>query len=231
MRRAAPRAGIEPACPCSSFSGCRARPLGNRRSSGGPPAKHKDAKNCLSRCVRLFLRAGGPAEQETPKTAYLAALGCFCGPGPGRAGHVKKPMRGAPRAGIEPACPCSSFLGCRARPLGNRRSSGDPGPSTKTPKTAYLAALGCFCGPGGRPSRKRQKNCLSRCVRLFLRAGPRPSKTRQEANAWGAAGGDWTCMSLLVLLGLPGAPVGQQTFFGRPPGQAQRRQKLLISLR
>ena len=92
-------------------------------------------------------------------------------------------------------------------------------------------AVSCFCGSGaGRAG--DAKNCLSRCVRLFLRAGPRPSTTRQEANAWGrAAGGDWICMSLLVLLGLPGAPVGQQTFFGRPPGQAQRRQNLLISLR
>ena len=54
----------------------------------GRPSR-KRHKNCLSRCVRLFLRAGGPAERETPKTFYLAALSCFCGPGPGRAGNAK----------------------------------------------------------------------------------------------------------------------------------------------
>ena len=30
-----------------------------------------------------------PSEQETPKTVYGAVLGCFCGPGAGRAGNAK----------------------------------------------------------------------------------------------------------------------------------------------
>ena len=40
----------------------------------------------------------------------------------------------------------------------------------ETPKTAYGAAVDCFCGAGADRA-GNAKNCLLGCVRLFLRAG------------------------------------------------------------
>ena len=68
------------------------------------------------------------------KTAYGAAVGCFCEPGAGRGGNAQNCLR----------CSDKLFLG---RGLAEQ----------ETLKTAYGAAVGCFCGPGAGLAGNAQK--------------------------------------------------------------------------
>ena len=160
--------------------------IGNARlihTAKGPLLKGTPGAKAIT-----FLPPGSKQEgagRKRQKTACRAALGCFWA-GAGRAGswqgHAKNCLRscvrlslraGAGRAGNAKNCLRSCVrLFLRAGGWPSRRRQ-------KHPKTAYGAALICFCGPGACRA-GNAKNCLLGCVRLFLRAGGWRSRKRQK---------------------------------------------------
>ena len=92
----------------------------------------------VTQCRFNPCRRRGSTRRKTPETAYLAALGCFCRPAAGRAGNAENCLR----------CCVRLFLRAGGRLSRKRQRVLHElilEQLQETPKTAYLAALGCFC--------------------------------------------------------------------------------------